>query len=185
MKKKSDSQIFWMIFSILIVIAPVEMGVFISSIINSSELDLYSFANNMILIVFSLACSLLSISIQTYKAKKDSKIAAIIAFSGFVAVIIWTIYVFSLTKTIYNNVEIYIFILSAIAVVLGMLGYYVCKKSDKNEGETIKKMHDNCKYIRNKTIKSRFNKKLAPFELEEYDLICDPDEFDKVKESLK
>lgn len=96
----------------------------------------------------------------------------------------WTVYIFSLTKNMIYLKEICIISL-IIVIVCSILGIMLGNKSDKNENETICSMHNNCEKIRNKLINKSSNSALKSHVLREYDLLCNPNEFDRINEVLK
>ena len=184
MKRKSGSGLSWIVFSVIVVVIPVLFAILISCIINSKPLQLDEILDSIILIVFSIACSLLSICYQVYKQKSDKLVKVVLGISISIMVIAWTFYIISLVKAL-NNLAKEISILSCLVIIiLSCLGITMGKKSDKNENETIKVMHDNCGEIRKSLLSRQCNDHLKPFTIHENDLLCNPDEFDRVKETL-
>lgn len=184
MKLKEGSATEWIIFSVLSVIVPVIFAFILSSIINKKFLDLSDIIDSVILVAFSIACSLLSICRNVMKQKKD--ICTIICYwiSSIITFASWTVYIISLTKNLpyLNIVCICALIISSVCIVLGI---FLERKSDKNENEVIIKMHTNCNKLRATMISSEHNASLYPFVKRNNDLLCNPNEFDRVEAVLR
>lgn len=185
MKKKSGTEIVWFICSVIVVVLPVVLAIIISSIINSKPPQFNDILDSIILVVFSIACSLLSICYQVYKQKKDRLVKSVLCVSVSILAIAWTCYIVSLTKIISKYAK-EVFIVSCILIIiLSVLGIKLGKKSDTNENQIIKSMHDNCSVIREKLLQQEINKELKTHVIYDNDLLCNPDEFERVKVSME
>ena len=183
MGKKSGTEVKWIIFSVITVVVPVLIGIALSSYINSKLPALNEIMDSFILIVFSVASSLLSICYEV--SKQEKKINVMLWISAIIMGFTWTLYVISLTQIIVKFEKIIFIALCITTTIFSWIGIRLCKKSDKNDNEKIKAMHDNCDKIRKELIIKKYNDKLAPFNLREDDLLCNPDEFDRIEETLK
>lgn len=184
MKETKDSEIDWIIFSVLSVVLPVCLAFVLSCIINKKIIAISNIIDNIILVVFSIACSLLSICRSVNKQKSDKFTKMCYGVSISTMFLSWTTYIVSLTGNLIHMKIICI--CSLIFVILcSILGVILGKKGDKNKNETIHLMHCNCDYIRVALIKKENNDLLKSQVLRDYDLLCNPSEFDRVKEVLK
>lgn len=183
MKEKKNSETDWILFSVFSVIIPVCLAFILSSIINDKIIDLSNIIDSIILVVFSIACSLLSICRSVSKQKSDKFTNICFWLSGGTMFLSWTTYIISLTGNIIH-IKI-ICICSLIFVILcSIFGVILGKKSDKNENETICLMHRNCDLIRKKSMDKEYYDALSPLTIKEYDLLCNPEEFDRVKKTI-
>lgn len=185
MKKKSGTEYNWILFSVVVVVVPFLLAIVISVIISQNLPPLREVLNSIILIVFSVACSLLSICVQVYKQKKEERVIVYLVLSGFFVFIAWTFYVISLVKILDTIAKIITIVCCLIIIFLSYLGIKMGKQSDKNENEVIQSMHSNCEYIRNAFISKIKNDQLKPFFIKDYDLLCNPDEFNRVRECIQ
>lgn len=183
MKEKKNSETDWILFSVLSVIIPVCFAFIITSIINDKIIDLSNIIDGIILVAFSIACSLLSICRNVSKQKSDKFTTICFWLSGVTMFISWTTYIMYLTGNIIHiNI---VCICSLIFVILcSILGVILGKKSDKNENETICAMHKNCDLIRKKSMSKDYYDALSPLAVKDYDLLCNPYEFDRVKKTI-
>lgn len=184
MKEKKNSATEWIIFSVLSVIVPVIFAFVISSIVNNKVIELSEIIDSIILVVFSIACSLLSICWNVNKQKSETLTKVCFWISGIIMFLSWSVYIFSLTKNKIYLKQICIASL-IIVIICSILGIFLGKRSDKNENETTRLMHNNCDIIRSILIKEECNKALKSHVLRDYDLLCNPVEFDRINEVLK
>ncbi|MBD5504652.1 MAG: hypothetical protein HDR09_13225 [Lachnospiraceae bacterium] len=181
MKEKSGTGHNWIIFSVFAVVIPVVVAIVISCVINSKPPEFDDFLDSVILTVFSVACSLLSICYQVYQQKKDGFVKFSFYVSGFFMFLAWTCYVVSLTKTISNYAKIVSIVSCIVIIILSGFGIKLGKKSDENENSIIYSMHDNCDMIREKLLPQEMNTELKPHVIHCSDLLCNPEEFERVK----
>lgn len=184
MKEKKNSSTEWIIFSVLSVILPVIFAFIISSIVNGKIVGLSKMIDSIIIVTFSIACSLLSICWNVHKQRSGRLTTVCFWVAGIIMFLSWTVYIFSLTKNKIFLKQICIICL-IIVVICSILGIILGKRIDKNENETIYSMHCNCNYIRETLIKKENNDLLKSHVLRDYDLLCHPSEFDRVNEVLK
>lgn len=185
MKKKSGAEVRWIVFSVIAVVVPVVVAVMISCLINSKPLDLNEILNSSILVVFSIACSLLSISWEVKKQKEDKFVNCIWGFSIVLVFVSWTLYVIFLISEISNYTKVILLVSFAVIILCSCLGIRLGKKSDENENGIIYSMHQNCAKIRKKLFSQECNRELKEYTLRSDDLLCNPDEFDRVSEAIK
>lgn len=184
MKEKKNSSIEWIIFSVLSVLVPILFAIIISSIVNGKIVDLSEIIDSIILVTFSIACSLLSICWNVHKQKSEFLTRVCFWVAGGTMFLSWTVYVVSLTS---NKVYLKPICIGSVVIVIAcsILGIALGKRSDKNENENIRLMHRNCDSIRKCLINTKDNDKLKPHVVREYDLLCNPTEFERVKQVLK
>ncbi len=195
MKEKTGSETTWIIFSVVLVVAPVILVFIVSSIENERLSTPSEILDAVILIVFSISCSLLSISwqVKNQKNKKeknknkkeDRYINMIFYFSLLVWFISWNGYLLSLTEKITDFAKIMLIISFVIIIVLSYFGIKISQKSDANENEAIYTMHNNCNEIRAKLVSKEDNNSLNILMLHKNDLLCNPDNFDRVDYTIK
>lgn len=184
MKEKKNSATEWIIFSVLSVILPVIIAFIVSSIINHKALDISDVIDSIILVVFSIACSLFSICWSVHKQESCKLTKLCFVFSGTIIFLSWTLYVISLTSKIQYFKEICIISL-VIVIFCSILGIRLGIQNDENENNIISLMHRNCEKIRKELIIEEYNNAFKPHLIREYDLLCNPDEFDRIKEVMK
>lgn len=184
MKEKNGTGFKWIIFSVIVVVIPLGLSVGLSCIINSRPPEFSEILDSIILVVFSIACSLLSICYEVNKQKNDRFVKFVLAFSVVIIFIAWTSYTISLTRTLSNFAKCISIISSVIIIICSGLGIKIGKKSDQNENQTIQAMHNNCDVIRTTLLSQECNNRLKPHTLYDNDLLCNPDEFDRVKETI-
>lgn len=175
MEEKKGTEIQWLIFSVIIVIIPVVIAIVISAIINSEMPEIAEVLNSIIMIVFSIACNLFSVCLNSYHQKKDKKVLYCLLSTGIFIFVSWTLYVFSLTITNIAYMEILCFIFSIIAIFCSVMGWKLGKRSDEYNNELIQKMHRNCNKIRKKFIESKENGYLNALIAHENELLCSPE----------
>lgn len=183
MKAKSGTAMRWMIFSVITVVVPVLVAISFSEIVNDKELDFSEIADSIILVVFSVGCNLLAICVDAYLQRKTTKIVLCIWISAIFVFISWMFYIFSLIRSMEHEVII-IGISSGVVIACSILGVMLGIRNDKNENEVIKAMHNNCLKIREKCINTKENKGLEIQVKNSYDLLCDPDNFKRVYDTL-
>lgn len=181
MKEKSGTGQNWIIFSVFAVVIPVVVAIGISCVINSKPPEFDDFLDSVILTVFSIACSLLSICYQVYQQKKDVFVKFSLSISVFFLFFAWTCYVISLTKTITNYAKIVSIVSCIVIIILSGFGVKLGKKSDENENNIIYSMHDNCDMIRKKLLPDEMNMKLEPYTIHCNDLLCNPKEIERIQ----
>ncbi len=184
MKERKNSETEWIIFSVISVIIPVFLAFIISCIINEKVIELSNIIDSIILVVFSIACSLLSICWNVNKQKSDKFTEICFWVSGGTMFLSWTIYIISLTGYI-THMKIICIISLFVVIICCILGVILGKKNDKNENEIICLMHKNCDSIRKKTMNQNYYDALSPLTIKDYDLLCNPDEFDRVNTAIK
>ena len=184
MKKKSGTEYLWVLFSVVSVVAPFLLSVILACLINEHLPPVRELLNSIILIVFSIACSLLSICVQVCQQKKDKRVIAYLVVSGVFIFIAWTTYTISLIKALDFIAQIITIVSCLVIIILSYCGIKMGKKSDENEHEAIRSMHSNCEYIRGAFIGKKKNESLRPLSMEDYDLLCDPNKLMRVKECI-
>lgn len=183
MKDKSSAATRWIIFSVLSVILPVIFAVIIAKIMTSNTLQLTEITDSIILIAFSISCSLLSVCWDTNR--NNHSIYTYICFwiAGIFMFASWSFYIFYLA---YNFKHIYIVCIISLFVVIicSILGIKLGNRNDEYEKDVINSMHKNCEFIRKKLVKKHHNDGLKSHTLHADDLLCNPNNFDRVKESI-
>lgn len=180
MKERKNSEIQWIIFSVLSVIIPVLLAFILISIINASIIDISEILDSIIIMVFSIACSLLSICWDVNKQKSDKFTKFCFGISGVAIFSSWTTYIVFLTGNIAHMGIICICSL-IIVILCCIFGIILGKKSDKNENETICLMHENCEYIRKNLMNQDYYNVLNSYTIKKYDLLCNPNEFVRIE----
>lgn len=185
MKEKNGTAIRWVIFSVIVVVVPVVVAFVISWIVNAKMPSLGEMLDSVILLVFSITCSLLSICFDVYSQKKEKSVLVIFCISAVLAFCAWTSYVFCLTVKLAGSIKWICFGCLLLTVFCSILGIFLGKRCDRNDNETISHMHDNCQEIRGKLLTCKCNKCLEPLTLHPYDLLCDPYDYDRVALAIK
>lgn len=183
MEEKNGTGIHWLIFSFVVVVTPILFGVFLSYIANKNLPKLEDLLTDIILMLFSISCSLLSICYEVYKQRKEKCVKVVLALSISLLFITWSLYVVSKIWEIEYAKEICIGCLTAICFC-GILGMRFGNKSDKNTNAKIRAMHNNCLKIRKKLLSQECNEALEPHVVRAEDLLCNPNEFDRVEITL-
>lgn len=183
MKKGSEDR--WLIFSVFAVVIPVALAIVLSGVVTSKMPDLLEHVDSIILVGFSMACSLFSVSWDVYHQKRDKRIKRYIWISGFFVFLSWTFYVISLIIT--NDLWAKILILCSLASVcyFSYSGYKLGKKSDDNENEITYEMHKNCNLLRKKLLSNDEEKLLKTHVCDDYALLCRPDNIKGVNDLVK
>lgn len=184
MKDKSDYAFNWFLYNVIVVIVPVLTCLLLSSIYNRKWPNMNDILNNFILILLSILCSLLSVAYETNKQKKDICIKKIFRFTFALTFVIWSIYIVFLIGFIPNNIYLYFFIFFLLFIITcfcSYLGVETIKKNCDNENEHINMMHNNCSKIREKMFIAKYNKQLESHLNRDSDLLCDPNEFDRIQ----
>lgn len=184
MKDKSSAATRWIIFSVLSVILPVIFAVIIAKIMTANTLQLTEITESIILVAFSISCSLLSVCFDTHKNKHSKCTYICFWIAGVFMFASWSFYIFYLT---YNFKHIYIVcIISLIVVVIcSILGIKLGNQNDEYKKNVINSMHKNCAFIRKKLVKKNENDVLKTHTLRADDLLCNPKNFDRIKESIQ
>lgn len=180
MKDERDSVFNWFLYNVIVVIVPVFTCELLSSIYNGKPPAQDEILNNIILLLLSILCSILSTThekngqIENYTIKIMYRIALALGF------VIWSIYIVFLTHP-FDSYIFLIIILSLIIFICFYLGIIITKKICDIENERIQKMHNNCSIIREKMFRADYDKSLDAHANRSSDLLCDPDNFDRVQ----
>lgn len=182
MDRKKDTGDNWIIFSVLVTVVPVLFAVLIFCIVNARLPDWSEILNDIMLVVFSIACSLISLCADVRRQKCDKRATYAFGFSGIVICISWSLYIVTLTNKLTDTGNLVITIADVILIITCIcLGKSLGKKYDDNEKERIQSMHNNCKQIQDKLFVQRYKSIMQDYMLRKDDLLCNPDNFDRVQ----
>lgn len=183
MKDKNDFAFNWLIDNVVVVIVPVFTCLILSSIYKREFPNIDDILNNIILILISILCSLLSISHETTKQTKNTSAKNMFRVIFALALVIWSTYIVFLTGTIPRNI-LAIIICIILIFICSCLGVKTIKRNCDNENERILNMHKNCSTIRETMFRKDYDGCLESHTNRDSDLLCNPDNFDRVKVSI-
>ena len=134
MDRKKNTGNNWIVFTVLVTLVPVMFGILIFYIVNARLPEWSEILTDIMLVVFSIACSLISLCSDIRHQKGDKNTVRIFGFSGVVVLLSWTLYVVALTNKFGNSENIAIVIVDTILIIVCIyLGKALGKKYDENE----------------------------------------------------
>lgn len=183
MKEKNGTAMRWIIFSVLSVIVPVLIAILLSLIVTKQGINISEIMDSIILVVFSISCSLCSICYDVFRQKSSKYTTVCFWVSGVMMFVSWLTYIVSLSNDLKYIKAICICCLFMV-ILCSILGVLLGKKSDKNDNEFIYSMHSNCLTIRKKFIEEHYNKGLNSQVKNPNELLCNPDTFDRISDTI-